>query len=229
MTRNADNSRYDDRPRYLLSQAARYVRISPATLRSWVHGRSYTAFGERQFFQPLITPPLPGDPRLSYSNLHEAHVLRALRTVHGVPMWEVRAAIDYAEKKLNIRRLLLSEELRARAGQILLEHLGEILELGRSGQMAMKGLFDLHLQRVEWSTEGFSSSFFPVNTSLTGPHVVSIHPRIAFGRPIIAGKGVRTQTIVERLDADEPRDALIADYGLTNDEIDEAVLYERAA
>ena len=45
----------------------------------------------------------------------------------------------------------------------------------------------------------------------------------------IVGKGVRTSTIVERLDAGESREALTADYQLEDAEIEEAILYERAA
>ena len=72
---------------------------------------------------------------------------------------------------------------------------------------------------------------FPVNIArgLEGPKIVAVDPQIAFGRPIISGKGVRTLTIVERLDAGEERDVVAADYGLDEREIDEAILYETAA
>jgi uncharacterized protein (DUF433 family) len=220
----------DNRPRYLLSQAARYVRISPTTLRSWVVGRPYFAAGTTKQFRPLIIPPDSNDSRLSFSNLIEAHVLRALRAHHDVPMADVRAALDYAERELKIRRLLLREDLKTAAGAVFLEHLGLLVNLGRSGQIAIKEVLAAHLERIQWDPSGLPSSLFPVSTAgLRGPQIVNIHPRIAFGRPHISGKGVRTQTIVERLDADESRETLMSDYGLTDAEIDEAVLYERAA
>lgn len=212
-----------------MAQAARYVRISPTTLRSWVAGRSYPSQDGPRLFRPLISLPRPDDPRLSFSNLIEAHVLRALRTRHEVPMSAIRAAIDYAEKELKIKRLLLREDLKTAAGTLFIEHLDHLVDLGRSGQMAMKALLDAHLKRIEWDSAGLPSELFPVNTGLTGPKIVTIDPQMAFGRPIISGKGVRTQTIVERLDAGETRDGVAADYGLSDAEIDEAIFYERAA
>lgn len=42
---------------YPLSEAARYLKVAPATLRAWVLGRSYPTAGGAQRFQPLIHPP----------------------------------------------------------------------------------------------------------------------------------------------------------------------------
>lgn len=63
---------------------------------------------------------------------------------------------------------------------------------------------------------------------MDGPQIVGIDSSVSLGRPIISGKGARTLTIVERLDANESREAVAAGYGL-DFEIDEAILYERAA
>ncbi len=41
-----------DVPRYTIAQAARYVGLSPATLRSWVRGRSYPKGGEPARAEP---------------------------------------------------------------------------------------------------------------------------------------------------------------------------------
>src|SRR5687767_6736894 len=62
-------------PAYPMSEAARYLRVSPATLRSWFIGRPYpTARGTSQF-QPLLKPAGVDPTTLSFSNLIEAHVL----------------------------------------------------------------------------------------------------------------------------------------------------------
>lgn len=219
-----------ERPRYTIGQAAYYLRISPTTLRSWVVGRPYPTEGGERYSLPLICKPDILDARLSFNNLVEAHVLRALRTRHKVPMPALRAALDYAESQFEIRRLLLSEELRAAAGSVFLERLGELIDLGRSGQLVIQELLQAHLQRIDRDLEGLPVRLFPVTTSgLGGPKLVVIDPQISFGRPYIAGKGVRTSTIVERLDAGETREAVARDYGLEDFEIDEAILYERAA
>jgi uncharacterized protein (DUF433 family) len=219
-----------ERPRYTLGQSARYLRISPTTLRSWVIGRPYPARGGNRFSQPLITRPDERRLELSFNNLVEAHVLRSLRTRHSVPMSAIRSALDYAESCCDIKRLLLSDELRAAAGTVFLERLGELIDLGRSGQLVITELLRAHLQRIDRNVQGLPMRLFPVSTrGLAGPKVVVIDPQISFGRPYIAGKGVRTSTIVERLDAGESREVVARDYDLKVSEIDEALLYERAA
>jgi uncharacterized protein (DUF433 family) len=220
-----------ERPRYGLVSAARHVRISPSTLRSWVVGRPYQTAEGASYSDPLIYRPVAGDPRLSFSNLVEAHVLRSLRTGHDVRMSAVREALDYAAEEFKVERLLLSDELRTAAGKLFIERLGKLIDLSRSGQLAMTQIFMGHLQRIDRSIAGLPFRLFPVISSLglSSRKIVAIDPTISFGRPFIAGKGVRTATIVERLDAREPREAVAADYNLDASEIDAAILYERAA
>jgi uncharacterized protein (DUF433 family) len=46
---------------------------------------------------------------------------------------------------------------------------------------------------------------------------------------MIAGHGISTATIVARVDAGEQPREIAADYGMTVDDVEQAVLYERAA
>ncbi len=85
-----------DKPRYTLAQAARYLKIAPATLRSWVRGREYPRAGGAGRSEPLIRAA----DRLSFSNLIEAHVLRALRINHQVKMAAVRESGRIAARQL---------------------------------------------------------------------------------------------------------------------------------
>ncbi len=90
-------------------------------------GRAYAKRSGAGFFRPLIARAEPDTRLLSFYNLIEAHVLRALRTDHGVPINEVRKALNYAEQELQIARVLLSPELRTHAGQVLLDRYGELI------------------------------------------------------------------------------------------------------
>jgi uncharacterized protein (DUF433 family) len=146
-------------------------------------------------------------------------------------MSAVRSALDFAESELRVERLLLSDDLRTAAGAVFLERLDQLIDLGRSGQLAIKELLQAHLQRIDRDFGGSPVRLFPVVAirGLGGPKLIVIDPSISFGRPYIVGKGVRTSTIVERLDAGESRNEVAGDYGLEDREIDEAILYERAA
>ncbi|MGE0554264.1 MAG: DUF433 domain-containing protein [Gemmatimonadales bacterium] len=218
-------------PAYTVAEAARYVKLPPATLRSWVVGRSYPRRGGKGFFEPLIALPEPSRPLLSFWNLVEAHVLKALRTEHGVPIRAVRNALDTAERELGTDRLLLRPELRTEAGDLLVEKYGELVNLSKSGQLAMKKVLESHLKRVEWDRDQFPIRLYPptLRRSHEGRNGIAIDPEVAFGRPTVLGSGVTTAVIADRVDAGETLQEIAADYDLDPAIVEEAVVYERAA
>ncbi|MGH8672175.1 MAG: hypothetical protein ACREUA_09135 [Burkholderiales bacterium] len=187
-----------DQPAYGLAEAARYLKLPAATLRSWVVGRAYPKGEIVARFQPLIKPARKQPPLLSFYNLIEAHVLRSLRTEHGVAIRELRKAIKYAERTLKIERLLLNRDLRTHAGQVFLDEYGKLINLSTSGQLAMRRLLEEHLRRVEWDNWQFPVRLYPyVSTEPTAARPIVIDPSIAFGRPVVLRAGVSTGAIAE--------------------------------
>ncbi len=222
---------FRDKAAYTLAEAARYLKLPPATLRSWVVGRPYaTRKGDARHFRPLIQPSVKAPPTLSFYNLIEAHVLRSLRTEHGVAVRELRKAIAYAEKTLKVDRLLLRKDLSTHGGRVFLDEYGKLIKLTASGQLAMRVLLEEHLQRVEWDKWQFPVRLYPfVSGQTLAPKPIAIDPQIAFGRPVVIRAGVSTAVIAERIDAEESPQDVAADYDLTLQEVEQAVLYERAA
>lgn len=220
-----------DLPAYGIADAARYLDLPAATLRSWVAGRTYPRQHGVGSFEPIIVPAdAEGASRLSFYNLVEAHVLRALRTKHDVPLKHVRAALAFAERELSIQRLLLSKEMQTAGGDIFLEHLGTLVNLSKSGQLAVKELLAAHLERVERDSSAIPIRLYPflLRVAENEGRSVVIDPRVSFGRPTIAGSGIRTAVLVERIDAESVA-SIAVDYGLTEAQIKAAVLFERAA
>jgi uncharacterized protein (DUF433 family) len=220
-----------DLPAYSVGEAARYLRVPSATLRSWVAGRQYPRGAGLASFEPLMRPADPGGLRLSFTNLVEAHVLHALRTHHAVPIRHIRTAIQYAERELAISRLLLSEELHTHAGELFLDYLGQLISLSRSGQLAVRKLLEAHLQRVERDTASLPIRLYPFLTApvVDGPKHIVIDPGVSFGRPTLTGYGVTTRVLAQRIDAGESPDDLAEDYGIRRELIEEAALFEQAA
>jgi uncharacterized protein (DUF433 family) len=95
----------------------------------------------------------------------------------------------------------------------------------------MRWLFSAHLKRVEWDESRFPVRLYPfLPPAVRGEdRAIAIDPRIAFGRPFLLHKGVSTAAIAERIDAGELPDDVAADYDLQPADIEEAILYERAA
>jgi uncharacterized protein (DUF433 family) len=179
----------------------------------------------------VISPASNSPLRLSFWNLVEAHVLRALRLDHAVKLKAVRQAIDFAERELKLENLLRSRALSSSAGELFLDRYGELMSLSSSGQLAMRDLLHAHLKRVEWSANDYPLRLYPWLSSIDGggDKPIVIDPDIAFGRPVIARKKIGTAAIAARLDAGEESSALARDYGVTEDEIRQAAVYEHAA
>jgi uncharacterized protein (DUF433 family) len=218
-------------PRYSLTEAARYLRMSESTLRTWVHGRPYPVASGEKYWAGLIRKPEAADSRLSFSNLIEAHVLLALRQQFRVKMREVRTALEYAKKALGVERVLLSKQLRAMKGNVFLEHLGKLINLGKGGQQAMAEVLRAYLERIEWDAQGAPLRIFPLTRGDVhkAPRLVAIDPVRAFGRPIVERKAITTSIIAERFKVGESMQDLAEDYDLEAFEVEEAIRYEALA
>lgn len=231
MPANRPNIEARDVPAYSVAEAAGYVKVASATLRSWVAGREYPTRNGVRHFRPLMRPADRTRRLLSFNNLVEAHVLRALRTTHGTTIPAIRKALDYAESALGIERLLLSRELCTDKRDLFLDRYGELINLSRSGQLAMRAVLEMHLSRIEWDAAAMPLRLYPfVQTEAPdSSRHISIDPDVGFGRPIIRRRGISTHVIVDRIDAGESVRALAEDYGLEPSEVEEAIVYERAA
>ena len=233
MRRNALYGGNDPRdlPAYTIADAARYTHVPAATLRSWFLGRTYPRrTGGRGSFDRLMVPASHTSPNLSFSNLIEAHVLRALRTQHDVSIADVRAALEFAEKQLKLERLLLRDELRTAGGELFLDRYGELINLSKSGQYAIRRLLAEYLKRIEYANH-IPVRLYPFlnRGQEADAKPIVIDPRVSFGRPIIAGTGIMTRTMIDRVDAGESIEEIAEDFGLPIESVEAAILFEKAA
>jgi uncharacterized protein (DUF433 family) len=215
-------------PRYTVPEAARYLPMPPGTLQSWVAGRPYSIKTGSRWWANLIHRPDPEDPRLSFSNLVEAFVLLAIRKQYHVKMHDVRIALDFSKNSLGVDKVLLSKDLRVAQGSIFLRRLGELINVGAGGQIAMPQILDAYLRRIEWSEDDLPLSIFPFTKAghSDSTRVLRISPRIAFGRPVVDRKAIKTSAIAERFKAGDSISGLAEDYDLTVFEVEEAIRYE---
>jgi uncharacterized protein (DUF433 family) len=222
--------RPEELPRYSISEAAQYLRISPSTLSSWIRGRPYPVASGTLWWDGLIDRPDPEDTRLSFFSLIEAYVLNALRKQYRVPIPEIRTALVDAEKRYQIHHLLRSDQLRVTRGNLFLEYLGQLINVGRR-QVAMPEILEAYLERIEWNPEGFAAKLSPITREepTQSPKVILIDPQVGFGKPVVRSKGIKTSTISERFLLGESVKDLAEDYEIDTDEVEEAIRYERPA
>ena len=210
-------------PAYSMVEAARYVGTPLNTLRAWL--------GRQRGFAGVIELP-SGSDQLSFFNLTEAFVINGLRRKHGIPMQRLRATIEWLQSLMvESRHPLADLDLSTFAHEVFLEDRAQVVNATRHGQLGVREILEPVLLRVEKDPQGRGAiRLFPFTrpTQQKSPRMIVIDPRIAFGRPVIAGTGIPTAVLHERWKAGEGLSSLAEDYDRPLEEIEEAIRYEAA-
>jgi uncharacterized protein (DUF433 family) len=209
-------------PAYPQIEAARCAGVPLATLRRWI--------GERDDAQAVIELPADSNGQLSFYNLVETFVLGGLRRKHNIPLQQLRK--DVQQLRLlhpNVAHPLADLELATFARNVFIDSTRYLTNVSRGGQLALADVLRPFLDRVERGREG-ALRLFPLTRQepSKSPRLITIDPRVAFGRPVIAGTGIPTAVVHERWKAGDSVSALAEDYDRTPDEIEEALRYEAA-
>lgn len=215
-------------PIYSISQAAHYLTIPTATIRSWVRGRSYpTRTGGKRRFPRVILLPNDDANLLSFFNLVEAHVLRAFRQEHKIRLGHIRTALDYVTNRFGWKRPLIEQRFQTDGIGLLIDHLGQLIDASAAGQTVMKKVVEAHLKRLEWE-DNVVSCLYPFTrlNEFDSPRSVLIDPRFSFGRPILKQSRVETTVIAERYKAGDSIAHLAKDYACSRLEIEEGLRCE---
>lgn len=218
-------------PAYTVAEAAHYLGLAKATLRSWVVGRNYPVSGQERFSHPLIEIPETRPPRLSFWSLVEAHVLSAIRRQHKVSLPAVRKALDFLNARSPSRHPLIEQQFMTDGVDLFIQDYSHLINVSRAGQVEMKRMIESYLSRVERDSSGVPIKLYPFTRTYktNEPRPIVIDPLISFGRPVLVGTGIPTALIAQRYKAGESIEDLAKDYAREKDEIEEAIRCELQA
>ena len=227
-------------PIYTIREAAHYLHIPRNTLRSWTHGRYYPAKEGPRFCSPIIEPPKAVFDEhedkmlsLSFMNLVEAHVLTAIRMQYGLPLYKARDAVEYLRQNFGSRHPLAEFDLETDRMDLFIRRFSTLLNVSRSGQLAMHDIVKVFLERIERSSEGSPLRFYPFTRRdhFTGQDLkmVVIDPYVSWGRAVLRDSGIPTSMIIQRFWAGDSIIHLADDYGRDAAEIEEAIRCELEA
>ncbi|HJW10747.1 MAG TPA: DUF433 domain-containing protein [Albitalea sp.] len=221
-----------DEPAYRAREAAHILVLPPATVQAWCFGHDYRhrRDGSRKLFARVIQPADESRRLLSFVNLCELQLLGVIRRHHRVQLPQVRAAVEYMRRQLGEDRPLASGRFRTNGVDLFVEHAGELLNVSKQGQRALREDFERALERVEFTDDGGPVRLFPFTRPLANvpqPKTVLIDPKLSFGRPVLAGAFVRTEVIESRFQAGDSIAEMADDYGVTPTQIEEALRFEQ--
>lgn len=217
-----------EQPAYSIAEAASYLDMPAATLRSWVLGRSYQTSTGSRFFQPLIDLADKKKRCLSFYNLIEAFTLNSMRrTDHHISMPNIRKALDYVRRRLKEKRPLLTERFLTDGVDLFLDKYGQLVAVSKDGQLAMRAIMMDSLRHVRRDSQGMPNKLYLFTAPAAKPAAeIAIDPRIAFGNPVLDGTGISTAILAQRYKAGDSIDELAEDFGLSRDAVEQAIRYE---
>ena len=229
MSQVSTSARPDPRavPAYGLAEAAYYLGIPVATLRSWVLGRDYPVTDGTERSEPIIEIADRKRKRLSFINLVEAHVLSALRREHAIQFLKVRKAVAYLSNQLQSRHPLADQQFETDGLNMFIQKYGQLINITRDGQLAMRNVLESFLKRVKRDAQGAPVKLYLfVRGAVEEPFAVVVDPAVSFGRPVLEGTGIPTEILAQRYKAGDSYEQLVEDYGRPKEEIEEAIRYE---
>ena len=220
--------------RYGIGEAAGNLAIPPSTLTTWAYGYERRRSGARNASaEPIVTavrPERAGDPAMPFIGLAEAYALAAFRHA-GVPMQRIRPAIDALARELGLEYALASRRLYTDGAEVLYDyarHAGDTPEgesarelvVVRNNQRVFTEVVDLYLQRIEFAADGYAQL---IRLPQYRVSEVTVDPDHEFGRPRFAHGGSAVDNVIDLFRAGEPVDAVAEEFGLSRDEVEDAI------
>jgi uncharacterized protein (DUF433 family) len=199
-------------PLYTIAEAAQYVGLPYSTLQSWVRPG-----GERE---PLVTSlERKGyEASIPFIGLAEAFVLQAARAA-GVPRHRIRPGVEAVQGELGLEHALASRLLYTDGAELLVRYAAEDddLEVARTRQRQLTQTVKHQLQLITYAGDGYAAR---LQLPGYGPADVVVDPDIAFGYPVVKGKGARVKDVLERFWAGESLHAIAYDFDLTEEAVE---------
>jgi uncharacterized protein (DUF433 family) len=215
---------------YPVSEAARLVRVPVRTLWNWIRGYGYVVRGRLVHAGPVIRLTVPDGAALSFINLVEVGALGEFRRA-GVSMQKVRKGLEYVARSMQVAHPLASQRILTDGVHLFWEYQEKededlhLVNVTQGGQKAFPEVVTRYLRAIEWGPDSFATRWWP-EARAPGQGAVVVDPRRAFGAPVLAGTGIRTEDVFLRFTAGESTRDLARDYGLTVEQVEAAIRAE---
>jgi uncharacterized protein (DUF433 family) len=205
---------------YVVSDVARYTRVSDGQVRRWLQGYETKAASHEAFLKTM--PDRSRDKlALSFENLIEVALVAALKS-KGMSTQAIRRAHQQAQKEFG--EFPFAQHQVYKSGKDIFIEASEYVRGGaehlstltKSGQRAWEPVLHEYLIEIDWR-DGWPVEWTPYED-------IKLNPEIVFGLPNVSG--VRTETIRGRFMAGESVQVMADDFGLAAKEVETALRYE---
>ena len=127
---------------------------------------------------------------------------------------------------MGIERPLTNARFETDGVNLLVRELEKLINVSQEGQLEIEPVIRAFLKRIKRDPAGVPINLYPFTrkaVSADEPEPVEIDPRVAFGRPVLAGRGVPTAVLADRFKAGDSLADLAQDHDTSTQVIEEAI------
>jgi uncharacterized protein (DUF433 family) len=207
-------------PYYSFSETDYLAGAPRGSARRWIKGYGYLRHGER-VERPPVTPRPNQVAAASFLDLLEVVVIGRFKYV-GIPLSAVRQIVADCQELLELPRPLVQLKFKTDGRDVFIDQGDTLLGLGRQKRMmAWNDVLAPFLEQLDYG-EGWAERWWPLGHDGR----ILIDPEYGFGQPVIAGTGVRTEIILERVRAGELPEEIAEDFNVDRLQVMRAIQYE---
>jgi uncharacterized protein (DUF433 family) len=210
---------------YTVAEAAYLVRASKQKVRGWVQGYPKTQRA------PIIDNELGwigNRVAFSFTNLMEIRFIAFFERA-GVHFWHIRAIMEQVKKELSLPHpfatsVVFRTDGRKIVSEIVAHHgVEHIFDLRTKNYEMRTVVLGTLKDDVIYDPVGMARAWYP--RLHIAPNVL-VHPRFAFGRPILKQSRIPTRTISDAVQAEGGIRAVARWYEIPEKQVREAVNFE---
>jgi uncharacterized protein (DUF433 family) len=214
---------------YTLQEAEHLTGASSREVSRWLFGYNHANASSAPLWETQLLEMEDGEKIIGFRDLLELRTVKAF-TKRAVPLRVIRAAIQNARILFDTPYPFTTHRFLTDGKDIFYEALQEDEEPQLTDLLKRQRVFE-HIIRpelyagIEFTAEGEAKRWFPVKKS----KAVVLDPEIAFGKPILAEYGVRTNVIAMSYAAEKNKKMVAALYDIPLSAVDAALKFERIA
>lgn len=193
-------------------------------LRRWVAGYAVSESEQRKYSFGKLAVEESGPRRhFNFLTLIEVFTIAELREFGVTPATLRRVRQELSERyetefPFALEGLLVN-------GRKMLRQLGDeaLLELGTNGQQAFERIVEPFCTRIDFDKHTqHAERYFPLGDN----RQVVVDPKHSFGRPVVFGTNITTETLFSLHSSGEQPEDLANDYELSMDQVASAIEFE---
>lgn len=218
-----------DRRLYTVSDAARYIGMSPTTLSAWTREESGGRKSQPEGGDGPVVTALEARKddrrRIPFIGLIEATVVQAFRQT-GLPMQRIRRALRVLSERGELEHALASKGLFTDGAEVLYDYASysgdpqlRLLTVAHTGQRVFHEVILEYLQRIDFGDNWATGLIIPI----TRRKLLRVRPDVAGGTPLFMNGGAPLSVVFSRYRAGESIGSIAADFEVPPDDIAESI------